>query len=85
MLGTSPQVTHVQDFPKRHPAGRRRYTRVNIFNLGTDEYCEVNDRSADQRAAACRRNEAAGEWDGSGTALHLLDCSRTRSLGWHRG
>jgi UDP-glucose 4-epimerase len=60
--------------------------KVNIFNLGTDEYCEVSDSIA--RIAKClglspRLNYAGGDrgWIGDSPFI-FLDCSRIRSLGW---
>jgi UDP-glucose 4-epimerase len=60
--------------------------RVNIFNLGQDEYCEVN-QSIDW---ICRRLELKPElaytggdrgWVGDNPFI-FLDCSRMRALGW---
>jgi UDP-glucose 4-epimerase len=59
---------------------------VNIFNLGADEYCEVNDSIAwisehlnvkpDLRYAGGDRG-----WVGDNPFI-FLDCSRIRALGW---
>ncbi len=59
---------------------------VNIFNLGTDEYCEVNDSigwisghlgvSPDLKYAGGERG-----WIGDSPFI-FLDCARMRSLGW---
>jgi UDP-glucose 4-epimerase len=60
--------------------------RVNIFNLGTDEYCEV-DASIEWITAhlglAPRRHYGGGDrgWIGDNPFV-LLDTSRIRSLGW---
>jgi UDP-glucose 4-epimerase len=60
--------------------------RVGIFNLGTDEYCEVNE-SAGWIAATLGLQPAltysGGErgWIGDNPFI-FLDCSRIRSLGW---
>ncbi|MGA9390751.1 MAG: NAD-dependent epimerase/dehydratase family protein [Candidatus Sulfotelmatobacter sp.] len=60
--------------------------RVNIFNLGTDEYCEVNDSIGwicQQLGLNARLTYAGGErgWIGDSPFI-LLDCSRIRALGW---
>lgn len=60
--------------------------RVNIFNLGQDEYCEVNESIG----WICRRLEVTpklvytgGErgWIGDNPFI-FLDCGRIRALGW---
>ncbi len=60
--------------------------KVNRLNLGTDEYCEVNDSAswiAEALGLAPQRTYAGGErgWVGDSPFI-LLDCSRMRSLGW---
>lgn len=60
--------------------------RVNIFNLGTDEYCEVNDSIGwicQQLGLNPKLTYAGGErgWIGDSPFI-LLDCSRIRALGW---
>jgi UDP-glucose 4-epimerase len=60
--------------------------KVNIFNLGTDEYCEVNDSIGwicDYLGLRPKLTYAGGErgWIGDSPFI-LLDCSRMRSLGW---
>jgi UDP-glucose 4-epimerase len=60
--------------------------RVNIFNLGTDEYCEVNDSVGwicEALGIAPERSYTGGErgWIGDNPFI-LLDCTRIRSLGW---
>ena len=64
----------------------RATDRVNIFNLGQDEYCEV-DQSINW---ICRRlqiqprlNYTGGErgWIGDNPFI-FLDCSRIKALGW---
>ena len=60
--------------------------RVNIFNLGTDEYVQVNDSIA----AICKELGATPKLEYSGgdrgwigdNPFILLDCSRIRTLGW---
>jgi UDP-glucose 4-epimerase len=59
---------------------------VNIFNLGTDEYCEVNDSIGwitGHLGLAPERRYAGGErgWIGDSPFI-FLDCARMRSLGW---
>ena len=60
--------------------------KVNIFNLGTDEYCEVNDSIAwicEYLNLAPKLTYGGGErgWIGDSPFI-LLDCSRIRALGW---
>ncbi len=60
--------------------------RVNILNLGTDEYCEVNDSISwiCSRLGVTPRLEYTGGdrgWIGDNPFI-FLDCSRMRSLGW---
>jgi len=60
--------------------------RVNIFNLGTDEYVQVSDSIA----AICKELGATPKLEYSGgdrgwigdNPFILLDCSRIRTLGW---
>lgn len=65
----------------------RATARVNLFNLGTDEYCEVND-SIRWISASLGVNPtlsySGGErgWVGDNPFI-FLDCRRIRSLGWH--
>jgi UDP-glucose 4-epimerase len=60
--------------------------KVNIFNLGTDEYCEVNDsiRWITERLGLRPRLIYSGGdrgWVGDNPFI-FLDCSRIRALGW---
>ncbi len=60
--------------------------KVNIFNLGTDEYCEVNDSIGwitGRLGLRPRLRYAGGErgWVGDSPFIYL-DCSRIRALGW---
>jgi UDP-glucose 4-epimerase len=60
--------------------------KVNIFNLGTDEYCEVNDSIGwicEYLRLHPKLTYAGGErgWVGDSPFI-LLDCSRIRALGW---
>jgi UDP-glucose 4-epimerase len=65
----------------------RARARVNIFNLGTDTYCEVNDSIAWISTALGVRpavTYGGGErgWIGDSPCI-FLDTSRIRSVGWH--
>lgn len=60
--------------------------KVNIFNLGTDEYCEVDDSInwiCDHLEVKPQRRYLGGErgWIGDNPFI-FLDCSAMRSLGW---
>jgi UDP-glucose 4-epimerase len=60
--------------------------KVNIFNLGTDEFCEVNDsiRWISEALGVSPRLEYAGGdrgWIGDNPFI-FLDCCRMRTLGW---
>jgi len=60
--------------------------RVNVFNLGTDEYCEVDDSIGwicEHLGVSPERAYAGGErgWVGDSPFI-FLDCSRIRALGW---
>jgi UDP-glucose 4-epimerase len=64
----------------------RSANRVNIFNLGQDEYCEVNQSIAwiCERLQLKPRLEYTGGdrgWIGDNPFI-FLDCSRIRALGW---
>ena len=59
---------------------------VNILNLGTDEYCEVNDSIgwiSERLGLRPERRYAGGKrgWVGDSPFI-FLDCSRMRALGW---
>src|SRR4030095_14435121 len=59
---------------------------VNIFNLGTDEYCEVNDSIGlitEHLGVTPVVSYAGGPrgWVGDSPFI-FLDCSRIRALGW---
>jgi UDP-glucose 4-epimerase len=59
---------------------------VNVFNLGTDEYCEVNNSIGwicEHLGLHPKLTYSGGErgWIGDNPFI-LLDCSRIRSLGW---
>jgi len=61
-------------------------SKVNIFNLGTDEYCEVNDSIswiADHLGLKPDLEYTGGDrgWIGD-SPLIFLDCRKIRSLGW---
>lgn len=60
--------------------------RVNVLNLGTDEYCQVNDSVGwitEALGISPERTYTGGErgWIGDNPFI-LLDCSRMRALGW---
>lgn len=60
--------------------------RVNIFNVGVDDYCEVTDSVGwiTERLGIKPRIEYTGGergWVGDSPFI-FLDCSRLRSLGW---
>jgi UDP-glucose 4-epimerase len=60
--------------------------RVNIFNLGTDEYCEVDQSIGwicDSLKVTPRLDHSGGDrgWIGDNPFIYL-DISRIRSLGW---
>ena len=60
--------------------------RVNIFNLGTDGFCEVNDSIrwiTGHLGIQPEIRYSGGErgWVGDNPFIHL-DCSRIRALGW---
>jgi len=67
-------------------AVERADAKVNIFNLGTDEYVEVNDSVGylcEALGIAPERTYAGGErgWVGDSPFI-LLDCKRIRALSW---
>lgn len=60
--------------------------KVNIFNLGTDEYCEVNNSIgwiSETLGLTPKLVYSGGDrgWIGDNPFI-FLDCSRIRSLGW---
>jgi UDP-glucose 4-epimerase len=60
--------------------------KVNIFNLGTDEYCEVNDSIrwiTEHLRLKPDLKYAGGErgWVGDNPFI-FLDCTKIRALGW---
>jgi UDP-glucose 4-epimerase len=64
----------------------RAQGKVNIFNLGTDEYCAVNDSVGwitDRLGLKPRLTYSGGErgWIGDNPFI-FLDCSRVKALGW---
>jgi len=61
-------------------------SKVNVFNLGTDEYCEVDDSIrwiCEHLSLSPRLAYSGGErgWIGDSPFI-FLDCSRIRALGW---
>ncbi len=60
--------------------------RINIYNLGTDEYCEVDDSAswiAERMGLHPEFTHAGGErgWTGDNPFIYL-DTKKVRSLGW---
>lgn len=60
--------------------------RIQVFNLGQNEYCEVNDSIrwiSERMGVRPELRYAGGErgWVGDSPFI-FLDCSRMRSLGW---
>ena len=60
--------------------------RVNVFNLGTDEYCEVNDSIGwitEHLGLKPKLTYTGGErgWVGDSPFI-FLDCRKIRALGW---
>jgi len=60
--------------------------KVNIFNLGTDEYCEVNDSIGwicSELGCSPKIEYTGGDrgWIGDNPFI-FLDCGRIRALGW---
>ena len=65
---------------------RNANEKVNIFNLGTDEYCEVNDSIgwiSGELGVKPELSYAGGErgWIGDNPFIYL-DTKKVRSLGW---
>lgn len=64
----------------------RSPTRIGIYNLGTDEYCTVDDSLTwicGELGLQPRREYTGGErgWIGDSPFI-FLDCARIRALGW---
>jgi UDP-glucose 4-epimerase len=64
----------------------RASSRVNIFNLGTDEYCQVNDSIGwitSHLGVQPTLEYTGGDrgWIGDNPFI-FLDCSKIRALGW---
>jgi nucleoside-diphosphate-sugar epimerase len=64
----------------------RAYAKVNIFNLGTHEYCEVNDSIGwitEYLGLTPKLMYTGGErgWIGDSPFI-FLDCNKIRSLSW---
>ncbi|NTW16260.1 MAG: nucleoside-diphosphate sugar epimerase, partial [Syntrophaceae bacterium] len=60
--------------------------RVNVYNLGTDEYCEVNDSIGwicEHLKLHPQKNYTGGErgWIGDNPFI-FLDTSKVRAIGW---
>ena len=79
---------YVQRLRGCHAAGyrTRNAARLNLYNLGTDEYCTVNDSIgwiAERLQCAPRLDYEGGArgWIGDSPFI-FLDCARIRALGW---
>jgi UDP-glucose 4-epimerase len=77
---------YVQDCVSAILLAVERCGDVNIFNLGTDEYCQVNDSIGwigGHLGLAPELKYAGGErgWVGDSPFI-FLDCRRMRELGW---
>ena len=64
----------------------RATDKVNIYNLGTDEYCEVNDSIrwiCEHLRLSPKLEYSGGErgWVGDNPFI-FLDCSKLKGLGW---
>jgi UDP-glucose 4-epimerase len=67
-------------------ATEKAQEKVNIFNLGTDEYCEVNNSIGwitEQLGLQPKLTYTGGErgWIGDSPFI-FLDCAKIRALGW---
>jgi UDP-glucose 4-epimerase len=65
---------------------QRAQDKVNIFNLGTDEFCEVNnsiDWITSHLGVTPKLTYTGGErgWIGDSSFI-FLDCRKIRALGW---
>ncbi len=78
---------HVQDcIEAMLLAVEKSNEKINIFNLGTDEYCEVNGSIrwiCEHLKVSPKLAYSGGErgWIGDNPFI-FLDCSKIRSLGW---
>ncbi len=64
----------------------KAHDKINIFNLGTDEYCQVNDSIGwitERLGVKPRLAYTGGErgWVGDSPFI-FLDCHKIRALGW---
>lgn len=64
----------------------KAHEKVNLYNLGTDEYCQVNDSVGwitEHLGLNPERIYSGGErgWVGDSPFI-FLDCSKVRALGW---
>lgn len=64
----------------------KAHAKVNIYNLGTDEYCEVNDSIGwitNHIGLSPKLNYSGGErgWIGDNPFI-FLECQKIRKLGW---
>ena len=77
---------YVQDCVDAILAATAQPAKVAIYNLGTDEYCEVTNSAkwiGERLGLEPRLTYAGGErgWIGDSPFI-FLDCKRIRSLGW---
>jgi UDP-glucose 4-epimerase len=77
---------YVQDCLSALLRGMEEEGKVTVLNLGTDEYCEVNDSIGwicGHLGIAPRLEYSGGDrgWIGDNPFI-FLDCSRMRGLGW---
>jgi UDP-glucose 4-epimerase len=68
-------------------ATEKAMDRVNVFNLGTDEYCHVDDSIGwitGHLGLSPHRGYTGGErgWIGDSPFI-FLDCRKIRELGWN--
>ena len=67
-------------------AVERAPSKLTVLNLGTDEYCSVNDSIgwiSERLGCSPRLHYGGGErgWIGDSPFI-FLECSRMRALGW---
>src|SRR5258708_4784442 len=81
------RLVEVEDMPMRIPQAVEHCTaRVNVFNLGVDEYCQVNDSigwitNHLGLTPALHYSGGARGWVGDSPFI-FLKCDRIRAIGW---